>query len=178
MAARKCRRIEHSHIKGAIDEIDDPDALAGVVAHEIAHVRRRHVTEALIRELGIGALIRLFAGDVGANAEQIISLSYTRDNEAEADSYAIAMLKKAGISPKPTADLFKQLSKEQGEGYAYNAEFLQSHPLSGSRAKRFAAAEEKGVHYRRALSDEEFDALKRMCPNTKDNERSLTRKED
>ena len=43
--------------KPAITETD-PDALAGVLAHEIAHVRRRHVTEALIRELGIGALIR------------------------------------------------------------------------------------------------------------------------
>lgn len=154
--------------KGAIDEISDPDALAGIVAHEIAHVRRRHVTEALIRELGIGALIRLFAGDIGANAEQIIALSYTRDNEAEADANAIAMLKQAGISPRPTAELFRQLSKEQGEGYRYNAEFLQSHPLSGSRAKRFAAAEDKGVRYSPALSDAEFDALKLMCRSKED----------
>jgi predicted Zn-dependent protease len=161
--------------KGAIDEISDPDALAGVVAHEIAHVRRRHVTEALIRELGIGALIRLFAGDVGANAEQIISLSYTRDNESEADSDAIAKLKRAGISPRPTAELFQQLSKELGEGHTYNAEFLQSHPLSGKRARRFAAAEEKGVRYTPALSDEEFDALKLMCRNPDDG-RGLTKR--
>jgi beta-barrel assembly-enhancing protease len=164
--------------KGAIDEISDPDALAGVLAHEIAHVRRRHVTEALIRELGIGALIRLFAGDVGANAEQIISLSYTRDNEAEADRDAITTLKRAGISPRPTAELFEQLSREQGEGFVYNAEFLQSHPLSGSRAKRFAAAEDKGVHYRRALTDAEFDALKLMCRNARGGGRDLTSKTD
>ena len=81
--------------KPAITETD-PEALAGVLAHEVAHVRRRHVTEALIRELGIGALIRLFAGNVGANAEQIVSLSYTRENEAQADSDAIAMLRRAG----------------------------------------------------------------------------------
>ena len=68
-----------------------PDALAGIMAHEIAHVRRRHVTEALIREMGIGALIRMFAGNVGGNAEQILALSYTRDNEAQADSDAIVM---------------------------------------------------------------------------------------
>lgn len=48
------------------------DALAGILAHEIAHVKRRHVTKALIRELGIGALIRLFAGSFGANAEQLL----------------------------------------------------------------------------------------------------------
>ena len=47
---------------GALREAENPDAMAGILAHEIAHVRRRHVTQALIRELGIGALIRLFAG--------------------------------------------------------------------------------------------------------------------
>ena len=48
---------------GALEETKNPDAMAGILAHEIAHVRRRHVTQALIRELGIGALIRLFAGE-------------------------------------------------------------------------------------------------------------------
>jgi len=61
----------------AITETDS-DALAGVLAHEVAHVRRRHVTEALIREMGIGALIRLFAGDLGANAEQLVALLIVR----------------------------------------------------------------------------------------------------
>ena len=41
--------------KPAITETN-PDALAGVLAHEVAHVRRRHVAEALIREFGIGAI--------------------------------------------------------------------------------------------------------------------------
>ena len=153
--------------KGAIDEVSDADALAGIMAHEVAHVRRRHVTEALIRELGIGALIRLFAGDVGANAEQIVSLSYTRGNETEADGDAIRMLTKAGISPRPTGKLFEQLSKEYGDGYFYSAEFLQSHPLSRNRAKRFADAERKGTTYGHALSDEQFDALKLMCRDPK-----------
>jgi predicted Zn-dependent protease len=149
--------------QGALDEVEDPDALAGVVAHEIAHVRRRHVTQALIRELGIGALIRLFAGDIGVNAQQLVALSYTRDNEAQADGDAIAMLHRAHISPKPTADLFEQLAEENGEEPDFTGEFLQSHPLSRKRADRFAAAEQKGATYRHALSDAEFHALKMMC---------------
>lgn len=153
--------------QGALDETEDPDALAGVVAHEIAHVRRRHVTQALIRELGIGALIRLFAGDVGVNAQQLVALSYTRDNEAEADRDAIAMLQKANISPKPTGDLFLQLADDEGEEPGFTGEFLQSHPLSRKRAERFAAAAQKGVTYRHALSDREFLALKMMCRSEK-----------
>jgi hypothetical protein len=148
--------------KPAITETD-PDALAGVLAHEVAHVRRRHVTEALIRELGIGALIRLFAGDVGANAEQLVALSYTRDNETQADADAIGMLKRAGISPRPTAALFARLSKEQSEGLTYSAEFLQSHPLSGKRAQRFAASFDPNARYRPALSRAQWDALSDIC---------------
>ena len=145
--------------KPAITETN-PDALAGVLAHEVAHVRRRHVTEALIRELGIGALIRLFAGNVGANAEQIVSLSYTRENEAQADSDAIAMLKRAGISPRPTADLFTRLSSEVPQ---FSAEFLQSHPLSAKRARSFAASFDSRATYRPALSRDQWDALFDIC---------------
>lgn len=148
--------------KPAITETS-PEALAGVMAHEIAHVRRRHVAEAMIREFGIGALIRLFAGNVGANAEQIVSLSYTRDNEAQADSDAIAMLKRAGISPKPTADLFTKLSKQQREIPGYGAEFLQSHPLSDKRAVKFAAAVDPHRRYEAALSRDDMDALFDIC---------------
>jgi Zn-dependent protease with chaperone function len=148
--------------KPAITETD-PDALAGVLAHEIGHVRHRHVTEALIREFGIGALIRLFAGGVGANAEQIVSLSYTRDNEAQADADAIAALKRANISPRPTAQLFEHLSKVTGEARGFSAEFLESHPLSGKRAKTFSASFDPKAHYQPALSREQWDALSDIC---------------
>jgi beta-barrel assembly-enhancing protease len=145
--------------KPAITETDS-DALAGVLAHEVAHVRRRHVTEALIRELGIGAVIRLFAGNLGANAEQLVALSYTRANEGQADEDAIQMLKRANISPLPTAALFHRLQKEAP---AYSAEFLESHPLSGKRAERFAASFDPHAHYQPALSRAEADALVDIC---------------
>ncbi len=149
--------------KSALTETESPDELAGIVAHEIAHVRRRHVTEALIRELGIGALIRLFAGDLGANAEQLVALSYTRENEAEADADAIAMLRRAGISPVPTAQLFQRLASEEGSGFGYSAEFLSSHPLSMERARRFAAAFDPKARYRPVLDREHADALFNAC---------------
>ena len=145
--------------KPAITETT-PDALAGVLAHEVAHVRRRHVTEALIRELGVGALIRLFAGNIGANAEQIVSLSYTRHNEAQADSDSIAMLRRAGISPRPTAELFARLSKEAPE---FSAQFLNSHPLSSQRAQKFAASFDPRARYAPALSPDQADALAEIC---------------
>jgi predicted Zn-dependent protease len=148
--------------KPAITE-SDTDALAGILAHEVAHVRRRHVTEALIREFGIGALIRLFAGDLGANAEQLVALSYTRGNEAQADGDAIAMLRRAGISPRPTAALFEKLSAQEQKGLNVSAAFLRSHPLTKGRAERFAASFDPRAHYGPALNRDQSDALFNIC---------------
>ena len=141
----------------------DPDALAGILAHEVAHVKRRHVAEALIRELGIGALIRMMAGDIGANAEQLVALSYTRSNEAQADADAIQMLRRANISPKPTAALFQRLAKEHEQHLPTSAQFLESHPLSAGRAQRFAASFDPKAHYQPALTRDQWDALFDIC---------------
>lgn len=149
--------------KGALDETENVDALAGIVAHEIAHVRRRHVTEALVRELGIGALIRTFAGSVGANAEQVVGLSFTRANEREADADAIAMLRRAGIDPRPTAALFARLSKETGGDSAPALEFLDSHPGSQSRAGNFARSYNPKANYRPALDPASARAMLTAC---------------
>jgi len=155
---------------GALRDTKNPDAMAGILAHEMAHVRRRHVTQALIRELGIGALIRLFAGDVGANAQQLVSLSYTRANEYEADGDAIAALARAKIDPRPTAELFHELDREDGPDFAA-AEFLNSHPASGDRAKRFAAAYRQGAGYSPVISAGDYKAMRDACPLKHDAER-------
>lgn len=149
---------------GMIQQARAPEELAGVMAHEIAHVRRRHVTEALIRELGIGALIRLFAGGVGANAEQLVGLSFTREHEGEADMDALRMLEAAGIDPRPTAALFSRLGGGGGEGAPeFRVEWLESHPGSSGRAARFKAAHDPKARYRPALSGKQVQALKAMC---------------
>ena len=72
-------------------------------------------------------------------------------------------LKLANVSPKPTADLFAHLSKITGEERGYSAEFLESHPLSGKRAKAFSASFDPKAHYQPALSREQWDALSDIC---------------
>lgn len=147
--------------KGALDDTENPDAMAGILAHEIGHVRKRHVTQALIRELGIGALIRLFAGDIGANAQQLVSLSYTRANEEEADQEAIKALDQAGIDPRPTGALFRKLADESGP--LDSVKWLNSHPRSAERAKLFDASWVKGRNYQPSLSKADYAALQKAC---------------
>ena len=47
---------------GLLDEASNADAVAGVVAHEVAHVRGRHVASAMVRQLGLGTVVTLFGG--------------------------------------------------------------------------------------------------------------------
>ena len=146
--------------KPAITETD-PDALAGVLAHEVAHVRRRHVTEALIRELGIGALIRLFAGNLGANAEQIVALSYTRDNEAQADADAIVMLQPG----QHLAQAHRRPVPAPGEGSARHSAPNSSRaiPLSGNARAQLRAKLRSACPVPAGTDREQGDALFDIC---------------
>ena len=63
-------------------------------------------------------------------------------------------------SPKPTAELFQRLQKEAP---SYSAEFLQSRPLSGKRAQRFAASFDPKAAYQPALLRDQSDALFDIC---------------
>lgn len=89
--------------------------VAGVLAHEIAHVEQRHNVRVLARSsLLLGGSWALF-GDFSAVAAGLPALvaqmSYSRDMETEADAYAVALLRKNGYSAGDLADLFELLDQ-------------------------------------------------------------------
>lgn len=147
-------------LNGLFDEVDNPDAVAGIVAHEIAHVRRRHVAAAMIRELGMGTVVTLLGGGaIASNAGGLLSLTFTREAEAEADADAIAMLARAGIDPRPTAAAFESFRKQEGDW----PEWLGDHPSNAGRAKRFATSFDAAATYRPALTEPQSKALFNAC---------------
>ena len=147
-------------LKGLFQEVDHSDAIAGIVAHEIAHVRRRHVAAAMVRELGLGTVVTLLGGGaVASNAGGLLSLKFSRSAETEADADAIAMLKRAGIDPRPTAAAFEEFRQMEGEW----PEWLGDHPGSAGRAQRFTASYDSRQPYRPALSADETRALLAAC---------------
>ncbi|HBZ07557.1 MAG TPA: peptidase M48, partial [Massilia sp.] len=126
---------------------------AGVLAHEIGHVRLRHGTRVLAGSSLAAALSASLLGDfsgVAALPGVLASLSYSREMEAEADEYAIALLRKNGISTLPLADLFERMeygpeleeSGKEAPGWIWEAaeSFMSSHPLSEERAERLREA--------------------------------------
>ena len=68
-----------------------------------------------------------------------------------------------------TAALFRKLARQTGEGRLhYSAEFLQSHPLSMERAKKFDASFNVHTKYRSALSMDQSGALSNVCHSQED----------
>ena len=122
--------------------------IAGVLAHEIAHVEKRHSARAMTRSsLLLGASWALF-GDFSAVAAGLparaAQMSYSREMEWEADEYAVQLLRARGYSAGDLADMFEVLTQyigEQGldaedelpEWMRESLSFLGSHPAMADR---------------------------------------------
>ena len=155
---------------GIIQQAESPEELAGVLGHEVGHVRERHVMTALLRQFGLSVLLSGANSGVGDTVFGVASMGYTRDAEREADAFARARLAEENISPLGAASFFKRMAKEHGDGEDRNAVigWIASHPAAGERARDFEAAAQKGRNYRPVLSEAEFEALKSMCKDDPD----------
>jgi predicted Zn-dependent protease len=127
------------------------DELAGVMAHEYAHVYARHVHRGMNRQLGalaaaaaLGGAGYLAGGEergsqyagIGAGAglmvAQFANMGFTRSDEREADDYGFAFYTRAGWDPESFADFFQQMIEK---GYDKTPEFMSTHPTLASRVE-------------------------------------------
>lgn len=149
---------------GLVQQAGTADEVAGVLGHELGHVRHRDTVAGLVRQLGLSVVLGGFGGSGGGYLNSVLALSYGRDAEAAADGVAIDQMQQAAISPARTADFFKRIGGEGEAGREGQAmTWLSSHPLSTERRKRFAAAVEPGVRYRPALDAAQWRALRASC---------------
>ena len=123
----------------------DDAALAGVLAHEIGHVERRHLMRQVISGTVVGAVVTLIAGDVSGLMAglpaALANLSYSRDMEREADAYAVDLLKDRGMSIDSFADLLQRLQTEHhGDQAPAWSRYLQTHPDTADRIAAIRAA--------------------------------------
>lgn len=153
-----------------LQDAKSPDEVAGVLAHEIGHVRNRDTMTALVRQLGLSIVLGGFGGDVGTTVNGLLTLSYGRDAERAADSYSIGALRSANISPLPTAAFFERLggkSKSDSEMIDQATSFMASHPISAERKKAFEASAKASHRYQSALTPAEWQALRNACKEDK-----------
>lgn len=121
---------------GLIEMADTPEELAGVLGHEMGHAEKRHVVDRLIKEFGITAIGAILLGDkggmIGGLLQKAISTSFDRDQEREADDFALKTLVSCGINPKYFADFFDKLDKDSS-GLDDGLEMISTHPDNGER---------------------------------------------
>jgi len=137
--------------RGLIETARTERELAGVVAHELAHIALRHGThnasKAYAAKAGIGVLggilgrgqtrstgqIINVVGGLGLNA---VFLKYSRDAETQADIVGTQILSRAGYDPMDMANFFEVLRRQHDKDPGRLAQFISSHPSPANRSAR------------------------------------------
>lgn len=130
--------------RGLIERATNMSQVAGVLAHEIAHVTERHSVQQMQQMQGanIGVVLACtLTGACGGGAAQAaigiggsaLFAKFSRSDEAEADAEAVATTIKAGISPNGIPGMFRILLAERQRNPGALDAFFASHPLAEDR---------------------------------------------
>jgi Zn-dependent protease with chaperone function len=150
---------------GLLAKANNPDEIAGVLAHELGHVRHRDSTRNLIYNGGTSFLIGLLFGDItGSGAlifasRSMVTASYSREAEHNADTFSIDVMHKLGRSPKPMGELLFRVTGKQGDN---TLSFIANHPLTEDRLKRMSD-EDRPPTGPPLLTADEWASLKAIC---------------
>lgn len=154
-------------LRGLIDEANDAEEVAAVLAHEIGHVAARDPMRAAMRSAGSAGLLSLALGDflgggvLATVSTQLIDARYSRTAETAADAYAADLLIRAGVSPDALARFFDRLAESSGNGPSIPPYFASHPPLeSRSAGLRDRAVPGWG---RPILTDAEWRNLQDVC---------------
>lgn len=153
-----------------IREARTPEELSAVVAHEVAHVEKRHVMQAVWRNLGLGIVLdAVVGGGTGAGQQAVLlvgnaaDLRFSRQAEAEADAYGMELLHAADLSSMGMASFFERMAADGGgKGQSASAvqEFISSHPDTHRRVSASRARQRPGEPF---FTDWEWAAVKATC---------------
>lgn len=138
---------------GILEKLKTEDELAGVLAHEMTHVRREHwarqYRDAQNRNIWLSAGLLVFGAnrDVSQFAgllNSLVDLKYSRGHETQSDDDGLRIMIDAGYNPAGMANVFRMLASQGG---AKPPEFASSHPSDKNRVKRI---EEKSAKFGRS----------------------------
>jgi predicted Zn-dependent protease len=135
---------------GLILAAETPHEVAGVLAHEVAHITQLHLyrtlqrTQSMTVPIALGTLALILAGGGGGEVitgalmtgqamQQQAYINFTRENEEEADRIGIVTLSQAGFDPRGMADFFERMGRINRVGGEGPPAFLRTHPVTVNR---------------------------------------------
>jgi predicted Zn-dependent protease len=131
--------------RGVMHAATNESQLAGVIAHEIAHIAQRHsadqLTKAALTNLGLGVIGALLGNSGGADTARIAArfiangafLKFSRNAELEADRVGLQMLTGAGWDGRGMVELFEIIRREADRDPGKVEVLLSSHPSPRDR---------------------------------------------
>ena len=137
--------------RGVLQAATSESQVAGVLAHEVAHIAQRHAADQLTRGImanwGFGLLGATLGNSGGASAAQMaaglltsgIFLKFSRDNEREADQVGLRLMRRAGWDGRGMVELFEILRREATRDPRAVEAFFSSHPPPQDRIARLQA---------------------------------------
>jgi predicted Zn-dependent protease len=136
---------------GLLEALENEEELAGILAHEIAHVVCRHISQNIDRspKIGLATLAGIAAGIfIGAGgaaavgnavaigsvaAGQSVSLAFSREDELQADQLGVDYLYKSGYGAEGLLTSMKKIRSKQWFGSDQIPDYLLTHPASEER---------------------------------------------
>jgi len=126
------------------------DEIAAIMAHELGHVRQRHVLRHVLQNSATGLVMATLTGDLVSITSlaatlptALVDASFSRTFEREADDAAIAWMKSAGVPPRRYAEILgrlqAQLDVRTGEAFDKKhpaRNYLSTHPDTRERIRR------------------------------------------
>lgn len=163
---------------GLLDGAQTPEEIAGILAHEIVHVEKRHGMQNMSKAAGLGFVITTLVGVVGGLEEfgavelliegvtLIPLMHYSRKMETEADSIAMDKLGREGISAAGMRDFFARISglDELESGHPEDGmipEWLSTHPASSNRIEAISQHVERESGLEPLMTQQEWEALQK-----------------
>ena len=132
--------------RGIIHAAANESQLAGVVAHEVAHIAERHAADQITKQLVANGLLGLLGAVLGNEpggartaraGAQILAggymMKFSRDDERDADRVGVQIMRRAGWDPRGMADFMETLRRQQGRDAGSVEVFLSSHPAPAER---------------------------------------------
>src|SRR5262245_4495787 len=142
--------------RGVLHAAANESQVAGVLAHEIAHIAQRHaadqMTKAVLARWSLSMLGAMLGNSGGAGAAQVagalvtngVFLKFSRDDERDADRVGLQIMTKAGWDPRGMIELFDVLRREANRNPGAVEQFFSTHPSPEDRIAQLRAATTRG----------------------------------
>lgn len=153
-----------------LSELEDPDQLAGILAHEIGHVVNRDGLRRVFEAAGLSFVFGTFLGDFGGGAILIAATrlladaAFSRDVEQGADDFAAEAMGRSGRDPAALADALEAIAPDDGSGLSA---YLTSHPLTKERSARLRQKAKEATSAP-LISTQDWALLQRYCVDADD----------